>query len=516
MRKEKTEPVDELEAAPEPAAEEQPAAVEEERKLDPHGVDQPPRAGLTDPHGVDTAPAAPEIIELAEVPYDLRAPPPADDVPAPEVVEVAPPLRAEATPDVSEVAGVTPAPKVVKPALVRPKLVIDGASSSAIEAFRLGETCIRNRRGESLGVAASGSVSWGSSYQKFETFAVSGHTALRAINGKFVSSLTDGTMRADSDDIGADELFVPQVGGGAVALRTKDGGFLGGDDAGVTMDEDVLTRIAEAATSPEGPRLAHNTFESEAEPEVAPPPGRLLNIPAASSSTAIPTKKVTSTKPRPAEAPARKQPAVMDLGSVESRCGEPGVHRLMIAIPSASDRAAAKVRLEQAVEVAKLASVTSAGNHLVVNVTSDYRVSGTYPVKVIVTFNGKTITGEANIVVKHNTPQPFGMSAIVGGQSDAAIPFMGELWAPRGYTAHFEPQLKEFRLTAAKGTIEAGAKYFPFRVVFMPRDPRPVTTLLVVVFDHAEEYTVELVGSTAGFTGRTWKGRAKMTSADVE
>ena len=529
LRKEKTEPVEELKAAPEPAAEEPQRGTHEEN-LDPHGVDRSPGAELADPHGGDTAPAsqnaapeqvpAPEIIESAGVADAVAAPLPAEIAPASKAgkrararapkPEVAPPAGDVSGPP--QPAETVPAPKVVKPARVRPKLVIDGASASAIEAFHLGETCIRNRRGESLGVAASGSVSWGSSVQKFETFAVSGHTALRAINGKFVSTFADGTMRADSEDIGAEELYVPQVAGGTVTLRTKDGGFLGGEDAAVTMDEEVLSQIAEASVAP---RLAHETFESEAEPEGVP--ARLLNIPAASSSAAIPTTKMTSTKPRPAEAPARKQAPGLDLGKLEARCGEPGVHRMMISIPNASDRANAKVHLEQAVEVAKIAGVCPAGNHLAVTVTSDYRVSGTYPVKVIVTFNGKTITGEANIVIKHNTPQPFGMSAIVGGQSDATIPYLGQLWQPASFVAHFEPALKEFHLTAAKGSMDAGAKYFPFRVVFMPKDAKPVTTLLVVVFDHAEEYTVEIVGSTAGFTGRTWKGRAKQAvPIDIE
>ena len=397
---------------------------------------------------------------------------------------------------------------MAKPARVRPKLVIDGASASAIEAFPLGSTSIRNKRGESLGVAASGCVTWGSSQQTFEAFAVGGRTALRAINGKFVSSLPNGTMRADAEDIGADELFVPWIGGNTVALRAKNGGFLGGDAAAVTMDEGVLTQIAEKQLKPEASRRIVNTFESEVEPGVT---ARL--IPAAASAAAIRMTTLCWTKPLAAEAPARKRTFDIDFGKCESLCGASGIHRLMIPIPNASDRAAAKVHLEQDPEVAKIVGVTQAGTHLVVTIASDFRLSGSYPVKVVVDFNGKTITGEANIVIKHTTPQPFGISAIVGGQSDAAVPYMGELWKRREFAAHFEPAAKEFRLTNARGMMEAGSKYFPFRIVFMPKGPTPVTTLLVVVFDQTEEYTVKIVGTAAGFTGRTWMGRSKQTTS---
>jgi hypothetical protein len=68
-----------------------------------------------------------------------------------------------------------------------------------------------------------------------------------------------------------------------------------------------------------------------------------------------------------------------------------------------------------------------------------------------------------------------------------------------------------FRLTASKGTMQAGAKEFPFQVQFGPKEPKPVVTLRVVVFDETEEYTVEITGSTAGFQGRNWARRSHAT-----
>lgn len=52
-----------------------------------------------------------------------------------------------------------------------------------------------------------------------------------------------------------------------------------------------------------------------------------------------------------------------------------------------------KVRLEQDVDVAKILGVSSAGGRLLVMVTTDHRVSGTYPLKVIVEWNEKVILG---------------------------------------------------------------------------------------------------------------------------
>ena len=356
-------------------------------------------------------------------------------------------------------------------------------------------------------------MSWGKLEQKFEAFEVKGRTALRAINGKFVSAGAGGQMRADAEDIGSDELFVPSVHDGTVTLQTKGGGMLGGE--GVTMDEDVRAGIAKTAVKVDVPPPARvkpvNTFVSRPAPEApALAPARLIPLPAVVSLGAMPPKKLISIpKPQPGVTPD------LDLGTYESLCGEPATHRLMIPIANAADRAAAKVRLEQEVETCKLSGVASTAGHLAVSITADYRVSGTYPVKVIVEFNGKTLTGKANVVIKHNKPQPYGLSAVVGGQSEDTIPFLGELTKASTFTARFEPQKKEFRLTNSKGTMAAGAKFFPFRVVFMPKDSRPIVTLLVVVFDHAEEYTVEITGSAAGFIGRQWKGRQKMMSSDI-
>jgi hypothetical protein len=463
---------------------------------DPHRVEFVPECVEPDPHCVEpqeskSTAAARRIVPTFESevePESPRAPARLLNIPAAST-ELADPHGVDAPP-------LPPA----KPARVRPTLVIDGASAVAIEAF--GGTRIRNQRGESLGVSPNGAVSWGDAGQVFEAFGVGRGTAFRAVNGKFVSSMADGTMRADAVDIGADELFSAEVSGNTITLRASNGALLGM----FTMDESVLAQVA-AKAAPARPLV--NTVESEV-PARTPP--RLINIPAAMSSATLPPKAIPApAKARASEVPLPK-PFQIDFGSIGSRCGESGVHRLMIPIPNPADRAVAKVRLEQDVEVAKISGVTPTGSHLLVVVTTEYRVSGTYELKVIVEFNGKSITGKANVAIKHNKPQPLGMSAIVGGTSEAEVPFMGQLWKASAYTARFEPTLREFRLTSTQGTMDAGAKVFPFRVIFMPKDPKPVAALLVVVFDHDSEYTVEVAAqpdSSAGVGGRVRRSRRR-------
>ena len=49
------------------------------------------------------------------------------------------------------------------------------------------------------------------------------------------------------------------------------------------------------------------------------------------------------------------------------------------------------------------------------------------------------------------------------------VPMNETLWAPRAYTAHFEPRINSpFMTSSDKGTVEAGAKEMPFKVFFSP------------------------------------------------
>jgi hypothetical protein len=226
-----------------------------------------------------------------------------------------------------------------------------------------------------------------------------------------------------------------------------------------------------------------------------------------SSVASFPKREPMLLRPQKSEIAIRLPPRTLDLGTLESACCEVTEHRLMLPMADALDSANARVTLEQDVEVARVVRVDAIGQHLAVNVLTEWRVGGDYPLRLKVAYGGRTLTAKALVVIKHAKPLPFGCSAAVGSQSSSEVPFMGQLWKAAAYRAKLEPALKEFRLTAAKGTMEAGARAFPFRITFAPREPRSVVTLLVVVFNETEEYTVEVTGSVGGFQGRNWGRR---------
>jgi hypothetical protein len=101
------------------------------------------------------------------------------------------------------------------------------------------------------------------------------------------------------------------------------------------------------------------------------------------------------------------------------------------------------------------------------------------------------------------------MCSLIGVQKVVDVPFSGQLWAKATFTARFEPPVKEFRLTANKGTMEAGTRVFPFKIIYTPTAPRPSVALLVVVFNDRDEYVVECTGAVGGFQGRGWAKRQR-------
>jgi hypothetical protein len=60
------------------------------------------------------------------------------------------------------------------------------------------------------------------------------------------------------------------------------------------------------------------------------------------------------------------------------------------------------------------------------------------------------------------------------------------------------------------GIIRAGAKMFPFEIVFSPKDPRPIDTLLIVDAGDCE-FVLQICGSIGGFQGRKWGERRTRT-----
>jgi hypothetical protein len=77
--------------------------------------------------------------------------------------------------------------------------------------------------------------------------------------------------------------------------------------------------------------------------------------------------------------------------------------------------------------------------------------------------------------------QEVAVTAPVGGRGDVEVPINLDLWVARHYTASFEPDLgQELTISSNKGTIAAGAKVFPFKVIFEPTTPGTFETVLTV------------------------------------
>jgi hypothetical protein len=151
--------------------------------------------------------------------------------------------------------------------------------------------------------------------------------------------------------------------------------------------------------------------------------------------------------------------------------------------------------------------VRGAGRSAEVILAIDSRKSLDLPFQLSVEgTGGYTTKGEGRLVVERPAAYVLGMQAVCGGQQSADCPIQEEFWQNKKYSAFFEPKLKEFWISQNKGVIEAGAKTFPFKVFFAPRDPRPIETILVVDCGDVE-ITVKVCGSCGGFQGRRWGER---------
>jgi hypothetical protein len=242
---------------------------------------------------------------------------------------------------------------------------------------------------------------------------------------------------------------------------------------------------------------------------------RLVNV-SAVSSVAGPPRLATPTpaavpgtiRAKPIVAPPPPPAALEDvqLGSLECVAGDPSELRAMIpAIFKPGVELKTVLEIEN--DAMRVGTVTNVGQHVVVNLHADWRMGGQFPFAIKVTGGGQTVTAKGILDVKHQKPAPFGMTCVLGTQTSAEVPYTGQLWAKATYQAHFEPVIKEFRLTAYRGTMDAGSRVFPFKVVFTPSSPKSVVTLLVVVFNNQTEYCVDICGSSAGFQGKNWGKR---------
>jgi hypothetical protein len=94
------------------------------------------------------------------------------------------------------------------------------------------------------------------------------------------------------------------------------------------------------------------------------------------------------------------------------------------------------------------------------------------PDQLRVDVGGRTFTASGTAKVKLGKAQVLGMKCMTGSQALADVPYNGPpLWKASSFKAVMQQSGVEFRLTASRGTMEAGAKVMPFKVVFTPKDP---------------------------------------------
>jgi hypothetical protein len=85
----------------------------------------------------------------------------------------------------------------------------------------------------------------------------------------------------------------------------------------------------------------------------------------------------------------------------------------------------------------------------------------------------------------------------IGQRATIAIPFPKQIWARRQYDAHFESEQSELWLSANKGSVEPGAREYPFVLYFEPTEAKTIETTLIVSFSEFEIRT-PIVASTEG------------------
>jgi hypothetical protein len=192
-------------------------------------------------------------------------------------------------------------------------------------------------------------------------------------------------------------------------------------------------------------------------------------------------------------------------GEIHGKACEPSVDCVRVEFPI-EYRLGMHGEISDEYKCLSVKEIRGFGRWAEVLVQIDARRSGQIPFQLTLEAGKLVVDGEGKAIIDRPTPYILGMQTICGGSTSSACPIKEELWETRRYHAFFEPKLKEFWLSQSKGIVNAGAKEFPFKVFFAPKDPRPIETLLVVEMEDME-VTVKVCGSIGGFEGRQWGAR---------
>jgi hypothetical protein len=204
--------------------------------------------------------------------------------------------------------------------------------------------------------------------------------------------------------------------------------------------------------------------------------------------------------------PLTMEKEVVDLGIIRGKACEKSISVVSVAFPI-EYRFGLTGQISDEYNCLSIDAIRGNGPRADVMVLMDSRRSGDKPFHMrLEGLRGRVVEGEGRMIIERPEPFILGMQTICGGSVSSACPILSEFPVAKRYVAFFEPKMKEYWLSQNKGVIEAGAKEFPFKVFFAPKDPRPTHTLLVVEMDDLE-ICVKVCGSIGGFEGRRWGER---------
>jgi hypothetical protein len=231
----------------------------------------------------------------------------------------------------------------------------------------------------------------------------------------------------------------------------------------------------------------------------APPPTMKPNKVAPSTTSRLPLMKARATVQ---EGFGDEK---VELGVIRGVACEPSEAKVMIPFPI-QERLGMTAMVSSESGCLSVQDVRGAGTYA--EITLGIHAGHSLQEPFVLTLGGQNCKreGEGTVVVGRPAPYILGITTVCGGQNSEDVPVKGEINGRKKYRVLFEPKLKEFWVSQAKGVIDAGARKFPFKVFFAPRDPRPISTLMIVDMGD-EEICVQVCGSIGGFEGRRWGER---------
>jgi hypothetical protein len=209
------------------------------------------------------------------------------------------------------------------------------------------------------------------------------------------------------------------------------------------------------------------------------------------------------------EKPKKKERNVVNVTIADVQATACEAVELDVIIPATVEGASnAEVEVEGGV-MQLLGDVNPSGDHMLAHVRVDAGVGKSYAFTITLTSSKKKVIAKGQLNVAHAKPTPVTMTSAVGMlKIEDEMPIGETLTSTCKYRAAFDPPTRKFRVSPAKGMIEAGESEFPFRLIYMPTDLAQSKAVLVVVFDEKTERVYEITGSVVATEDRQWSSRS--------